>query len=131
MSLIRLISEQNNMKTVKNKIFVVLMASVLALPAMAAFGDQEQPNAVFQSTSTLSPSGSVYSSNPILDEDGTANNPASQAPSRGPRKLPDLPSTENESDNTPIGDAALPLLVFAAAAAATVAIRNRRRQVAE
>lgn len=119
------------MKTVKNKIFVVLMASVLALPAMAAFGDQEQPNAVFQSTSTLSPSGSVYSASPALDENGTAS-----APSSGPRRTTIAPPTppvvdENDTGNTPIGDAALPLLVFAAAAAATVAIRNRRRQVAE
>ena len=122
------------MKTVKNKIFVVFMASVLALPAMAAFGDQEQPNAVFLSTSTLSPSGSAYSANPSLDEDGSACDPASQSPSRGPRKsgsMPGMPDTSKTQDNTPIGDAALPLLVFAAAAAATVAIRNRRRQVAE
>lgn len=117
------------MKTVKNKIFVVLMASVLALPAMAAFGDQEQPNAVFQSTSTLSPSGSAYSSNPALDENGTASEP-----SNSPRRIgtPPPPTIDkNDTGNTPVGDAALPLLVFAAAAAATVAIRNRRRQMAE
>lgn len=117
----------NDMK----KIVMILMAAVLiALPAMAQFGSLEQPNAVFQSTSTLSPSGSAYSSNPTLDDNGTAS-----APNRAPRRSSMFPPTPeidpNDSGNTPIGDATLPLLLFAAAFAATVAIRNRRRQVAE
>jgi len=111
-------------------VMIVLAAVLVALPAMAQFSSQEQPNAVFQSTSTLSPSGSAYSSNPTLDENGTAS-----APNRGKRNdplLPDIPVVdEDDTGNTPIGDAALPLLLFAAAFAATIAIRNRRRQVAE
>ena len=91
----------------------------MALPTMAqTFGTQkkEQPNAVFQSTSALQGSGSQYSATPMLGADGTAtldgavSTPA-QAPS-GPRRTISNP---DDSEENPIGDAVLPLLLLACA----------------
>ncbi len=130
----------------KNRIIVMIMAAVFALPAMAGWINQERKDATvqqetFQSTSTMAPSGSAYSSNPTLDIDGTASTPTS-TPSKGPRrsKMDDDPDfgehtdvggngTDNENwdyENSPIGDAVLPLLLFAGAAAGIIALRRRR-----
>ena len=117
----------DNMKTMKNKIIVVLMAAAIVLPAMAQFSFAQEPNTQFQSTSSLSGSGSTYSSSPTLGSDGTAayndSYTESSQPSSGPRRV-SPPTPEN--DPTPVGDAALPLLLMAVAFAATVAMRNRR-----
>ena len=120
------------------KIMMILMVAALALPTMAqTFGNQEQPNVQFQSTSTLQGSGSTYSATPALNADGTAYNPAAQAPARSggsPNKIGALP-TENPStsgsDNTPIGDAVLPLMLMVMAYAVYSAVRvyRRRRRV--
>ena len=93
--------------------------ALMALPTMAqTFGTQkkEQPNAVFQSTSALQGSGSQYSATPMLGADGTAtldgavSTPA-QAPS-GPRRTISNP---DDSEENPIGDAVLPLVLLAGA----------------
>ena len=85
------------------------------------------PTANFQSTSTLTGSGSALSATPMLGEDGTATldgasySPA-QAPS-GPRRIgPVTP----EGDPTPIGDAVWPLLVMAMVFAGVVGLRRKR-----
>lgn len=110
---------------------IVVMVAAVMLPAMAQFSQQQQPNALqFQSTSTLQGSGSAYSSTPVLNEDGTANNPA--AAPVGPRRAPTPISTEEERKeaggglSTPIGDAVLPLMLMAAAGAGIIALRRRR-----
>lgn len=125
------------MKTMRYKLVMIVMAAVLTLPAMAQF-EYDEPNAQFQSTSGLKTSGSIYSSSPALNADGTATYNELTAPSETSEgSMPkvrkgSVPVTPGDSGvQQPIGDAALPLLLFAAAFAATVAIRNRRRQVAE
>ena len=102
------------------KVFMMFVGvALMALPTMAqTFGTQkkEQPNAVFQSTSALQGSGSQYSATPMLGADGTAtldgavSTPA-QAPS-GPRRTISNP---DDSEENPIGDAVLPLLLLACA----------------
>lgn len=120
----------------KNRIIVMIMAAVFALPAMAGWINQERKDATvqqsaFQSTSTMQGSGSAYSSNPTLDIDGTAS-PPSSAPSNGPRrsKMDDddfeITTPPQEGKEAPIGDAVLPLLLFAGAAAGVIALRRRR-----
>jgi len=123
----------------KNIILVMIMVAAFSLPAMAGWNNQEQQNVTlqqeaFQSTSTMQGSGSAYTSNPTLNSDGSASSPSESAPASNKirKSFGDNTDGGTTSDpNSPIGDAALPLLVFAAAAAATVAIRNRRRQVAK
>ena len=115
------------MKTLKNNIFVVLMAAALALPVMAQFTTAQEPSTQFQSTSGMKNSGSTYSANPTLNTDGTAayndaSYEESQQPS-GPRKVgPPNP----EGDPTPVGNAALPLLVMAFGYAGYILWRKRR-----
>jgi len=97
----------------KNKIIVVLMAAAIVLPAMAQLCIAQETNTQFQSTSTLSGSGSTYSSTPMLSSDGTAayddaSNTQAQTPGK-PRKVgPPTPG----GDPTPVGDAILPLLLI-------------------
>ena len=119
------------MKTMINKIIVVLMAAAFALPAVAQWSIAQEPSTQFQSTSTLTGSGSSYSTNPTLNADGTASYNDATQPANSPRPHKAPPIHGDDDNDMPVGDATLPLLLFAAAFAATVAIRNRRRQVAE
>ena len=110
----------------------------MALPTMAqTFGTQkaEQPNAAFQSTSTMMGSGSSYSANPTLNSDGTASydGASASAPSSGPRKAKkegewgdtELGGTPTEP-GTPLGDAVLPLLLCALAFCGVIYLRRRK-----
>ena len=119
----------------KNRIMVMIMAAVFALPAMAGWINQDQKDATvqqsaFQSTSTMTPSGSAYSATPAaLNDDGTASYDGASAPASAPgkRKLgPDPSSDIKPEDQVPVGDAVLPLMLMAAAAAGVVALRRRR-----
>ena len=77
-----------------------------------AFG-ASAPSAAFQSTSSMSGSGSTYSANPELNADGTAayeggSYTSAKAPLiGGPRK-----NTSNPPDPQPLGDTLLPLLLM-------------------
>lgn len=89
------------------------------------------PSATFQSTSTLTGSGSALSATPMLNADGTVSAPS------GPRRAkmddpvtpppPDTEEDEKEGDdgNTPIGDAVLPLMLCACAFLIYRAYRRR------
>ncbi len=86
------------------------------------------PTVNFQSTSTLTGSGSALSATPMLNADGTANTPAPTM-SR-PRRIEegiDTPPDDDENPN-PIGDAVLPLLLLALAYLSTrVLLKSRAR----
>ena len=119
----------------KNRIMVMIMAAVFALPAMAGWIHHEQKDATvqqeaFQSTSTMTPSGSAYSATPAaLNENGTATYDEVSAPANvpGKRKIGPSPSgTVDEKDKVPVGDAVLPLMLMAAAGAGVIALRRRR-----
>ncbi|MBQ7631707.1 MAG: hypothetical protein IJS82_02985 [Paludibacteraceae bacterium] len=88
---------------------------------------QGMPAVEFQSTSTLSASGSPLSSTPALNADGTVSSPtASYTPAAqptGPRKI--SPTTP-EGDPTPVGDALWPLMLMALAYGGVVALRRRK-----
>ena len=110
-------------------LLMILAAALMALPALAqTFGanQAEQPNAAFQSTSTLSGSGSSYSANPTLNNDGTAtyNNPVpSNVPAgSGPHKA--RPGVVEP----PVGDAVLPLLFMSFAFGLFVYFRRKRSE---
>ena len=126
----------------KKIMMLVVMVAAFVLPTMAQSFSQQDPNTIqFQSTSTLQTSGSTYSSNPTLNEDGTAYSPAASAPAGGPRRiggLPggggggggsvDLPDTSKDSGNVPVGDAVLPLMLMAMAYAVYSVARVYRRK---
>ena len=112
----------------KRIIMMIMGVALIALPATAqTFGAQqaEQPNAVFQSTSTMTGSGSTYSANPTLNSDGTAlYEGASYTPAKAPGGPNRVPPTDHS--NTPIGDAVLPLLLMAVAFGGYIAIRRKK-----
>ncbi len=118
------------------RIVMILMAvALVALPTMAQgfrtqVDDKVQTQA-FQSTSTMTPVGSVYSANPTLNEDGTAYNPSEAAsPAKaggGPRKIgPSVSETPDPTDQVPVGDAVLPLMLMALAFCGIVYYRRRK-----
>lgn len=83
------------MKTLLNMKIVLLMAAVFALPVMAQWNaiaplqtaNASAPVMAFQSTSTLHTSGSAYSTNPMLNDDGTATYEGEDAFSAMPHLL--------------------------------------------
>ena len=83
----------------------------------------------FQSTSTMAGSGSRYTSQPMLNADGTAalqgTTTYAAAPS-GPRKIEIY--TPTTDPNAPIGDAVLPLLLCALLYTLWVVKRKKRRK---
>lgn len=115
-----------DMKTIV-KIMVISMLWLCAPAEAQVLVDEVQPAATFQSTSTMTGSGSVYSSNPVLNEEGSAvyGGGASYSPAHAqgrPRKAPDPISSDDDLDedtgtglDTPVGDALLPLLLMALA----------------
>lgn len=111
------------MKTIV-KIMVISMLWLSAPAEAQVLVDEVQTAATFQSTSAMTGSGSVYSSNPVLNEEGSAvyggaSHSAANAPV-GPRRAPNPISTDEEMPeggglDTPVGDAVLPLLLMALA----------------
>ena len=137
-------------------LLMILAAALMALPALAQnFGkpykpkyDQAQkqqvvatttaPSATFQSTSTMSGSGSSYSANPTLSGNGTATYNGASAPSSGPHRAKknneggefeeeDLGDDPNGPGN-PIGDALLPLLFMSLAFCGYLYLRRKRSE---
>ena len=92
------------------------------------------PSATFQSTSTLTGSGSALSATPMLNADGTAYDPTGALV--GPRRAKmdenegvDTPPDDDENPN-PIGDAVLPLLLLVLAYAG-YKVRVRREGLSQ
>ncbi|MBR6168073.1 MAG: hypothetical protein IKQ50_06555 [Paludibacteraceae bacterium] len=117
-------------------LLMILAAALMALPALAqTFGanQAEQPNAAFQSTSTLTGSGSSYSANPTLNSDGTASYNGATTTStqnNGPRRAKKNdgtdPITPSEDSQIPVGDALLPLLLMSLAFCGYLYLRRKR-----
>lgn len=86
-------------------------------------GSAQAPAATFHSTSAMQGSNSTYTSTPTIGDDGSAVGMYATAPSSGPRRVgPPTPG----GDPTPLGDAALPLLLMAGAYA-FIRVRRVRR----
>jgi len=95
-----------------------------------AFG-ASAPSATFQSTSSMSSSGSSYSATPSLNADGTAayeggSYSSAKAPLIvGPRRNPIV--DENDEGNVPIGDVFWPLALLALAYLSLRVFLKRKR----
>ena len=113
-------------------LLMILAAALMALPALAqSFGanQTEQPNAAFQSTSTMTGSGSSYSANPTLNSDGTAtyqNAAPSKVPAgSGPHKSGPINPGPDPKEG-PLGDTLFPLLLMSLAFGMFVYFRRKR-----
>lgn len=99
-----------------------------------AFG-ASAPSATFQSTSSMSGSGSEYSSNPTLNADGTAAyqgeaNSSSKTNHQPRRAKKDETNPEITDGDNPIGDAVIPLLLLVLAYAG-YKVRVRREGLSQ
>lgn len=84
------------------------------------------PSVSFQSTSTMTASGSSYSSQPTIGSDGVATmgeTYTSSQPAGGPRRIV-TPGAGGIQQ--PIGDALFPLLLFALAYGAWILTRRKK-----
>ena len=128
------------MKDMIKKIVIMMVGiALIVLPTAAqTFSNQktEQPNVVFQSTSVMTGSGSQYSANPMLNDNGTASyNGASYAPAKAPRKatMDDDETTivtpGNTGSQAPVGDAIIPLLLMVMAYATIVFLRRKTTNI--
>ena len=114
-------------------IMIIMGVALIALPTMAqSFAAQqvEQPNALFQSTSTMAATGSAYSANPTLNSDGTASYEGQETStplSRGTHKAKKAIEPGEEAW-VPLGDAVLPLLLLACAYLIMRATRTRAKK---
>ena len=137
------IVNQDNKTSRRNRLLVLLMAAVFALPAIAGWNtaginkDATTTQQTFHSTSTMQGSGSSHSYMPAsLNEEGRAtyadpyDTSSSYAP-RGPRRSKEDPGElgYNSDPSSPVGDAVLPLLLFAAAFGGVITFRRRRAQI--
>lgn len=127
----------------KKVIMLIVMVAAVVLPAMAQqFGEKEtrvggmyDQKTTFQSTSTLQGIGSAYSSTPMISAQGTAEYSGASTPSgSGPRRAKmdddDWPTSQDPEEgdpDSPIGDAALPLSLFALAYAIYMMVSRRRK----
>lgn len=107
-------------------LFAVGMLMACLLPQAALAQQQE-----WQSTSTMQGSGSAYSSQvTAVGATGVATMGAtSSAPAKapgGPKRLPGGPTEPDQSQDSPIGDAVLPLLLIAAGFGLYTALRRRK-----
>ena len=87
------------------------------------------PSASFQSTSTMTASGSSYSSQPTIGSDGVATmgeTYTSSQPASGPRRIV---TPGNTGTQQPLGDALIPLLLMVMAYATYLLLRRRKSRV--
>ena len=110
----------------KRIVMIIMAVALIALPTMA----QD-----WQSTSTMQGSGSNYSSQVTAvgatDINSMATTTDSYSPANGPKRgkksdYGDNPEVgEHDTENSPIGDAVLPLLFMAIAFGGYIAIKRR------
>ena len=129
------------MKDMKKVIVIsslLLAISFTAVAQVAGPTQQEEqnafgasaPSAAFQSTSSMSGSGSTYSANPELNADGTAAYEGGSYTSAkspligGPRRNPSV--DPKDPGNTPLGDTLLPLLMMSLAFGMFVYFRRKQ-----
>ena len=87
------------------------------------------PSASFQSTSTMTASGSSYSSQPTIGSDGVATmgeTYTSSQPASGPRRIV---TPGNGGTQQPIGDALIPLFLMVMVYATSLLRRRRKSRV--
>jgi hypothetical protein len=115
---------KNIMKDMKKLVMIIMAVALIALPTMA----QD-----WQSTSTLQGTGSNYA--PQVTEVGAtgvsdmATTTESYSPAKAPsgprRSFIDPSNPGNQSNDYPIGDAVLPLLLMSLAFAGVIYFRKR------
>ena len=114
-------------------VLMVMGALIVSVPAMAQFGTQDMfnaqaPGATFQSTSTMMSSGSEYSSNPTIGDDGTASTPNAEEPQQAnARRIGVRHNLIEVPEDDPIGDVVLPLMALAIVYGVWCMVYRRRR----
>ena len=111
------------MKDMKRIVMILMAVALVALPTIA---QQDQ----WQSTSTMQGSGSTYSSQVTgvgaTGVDNMATTTDSYSPAKaGQRRLPGGTNEPNQSEDSPVGDALIPLMLFACAYLIIRAMRRR------
>ena len=110
------------------RFYIIVLMVLIAYPA---FSQVAEPSMSFQSTSTMAPSGSTYSSTPVLNQDGTAfyNGAPSAPPKMNVGAMRKSGAFDDEDEDMPLSDALLPLLLFALGYGLFVLRRTRHNKI--
>ena len=121
-------------KDMKTRIYIFALLSAVTIVVNAQSFSQRPETAPIQSQQIMN-TGATY--NGTVYEPFSATTPSEQsavgasyspakAPGTGPRKGFDTPGEMNQSDEYPIGDALVPLLLMAIAFCGVIYIRRKR-----
>ena len=112
-------------KNIMKRIMMIIMAvALIVLPTMAQ-QQQWQSTSTMQGTgSNLAPQVTAVGATTVGEMATTTSSPV-KAPN-GPRKSLDSPGDTGQSDQSPIGDALIPLMLMALAFGGYIAIRRKR-----
>ena len=115
----------------RNKMMIMVLGALMVCLVPAAANGQ--PKEEWQSTSVLMPSGSNYTPQisevgaaQVVSEAKTTTDVYSPAKAPGGPKFFPKPGEENQSNEFPVGDAVLPLLVMAMLFAGVVYTRRKK-----
>ncbi|MBQ7631860.1 MAG: hypothetical protein IJS82_03770 [Paludibacteraceae bacterium] len=118
----------------------VMVALLMSAPITAQITQNatDDPQQAWRTTSTIAASGSTYSpqvtpvGSPTAYSTATTTtdgyNPLAGGKPTGPRRAFDNPSDYGQSDESPIGDAVLPLMLMAMLSCGVIYIRRRSRK---
>ena len=87
------------------------------------------PSATFRSTSTMTASGSTYSSQPMLGANGMATMGETYTSSPAPGEPRRINTPGANGQQQPLGDAFIPLLLMVMAYAISILLRRRKSRV--
>jgi len=111
----------------KNKMMMLIMAVVLiALPTMAQRQEWQSTSAMQTSGSALTPQVTAVGATTVGEMATTTENYSPAKAPGGPRRSLDSPGDTWQSEESPIGDALLPLSLMALAFCGVVYMRRKR-----
>lgn len=113
------------MKDMKRIVMIIMAAVLVALPTMAQQQEWQSTSTMQTSGSALAPQVTAVGATSVNDMATTTTSSPAKAPN-GPRRGFDTGGETGKSDQSPIGDAMLPLLAMLAIYCATRVYRLRR-----
>ena len=113
------------MKDMKRIVMIIMAAVLVALPTMAQQQEWQSTSTMQTSGSALAPQVTAVGATSVNDMATTTTSSPAKAPN-GPRRGFDTGGETGKSDQSPIGDAMLPLLAMLAIYCATRVYSLRR-----
>ena len=105
---------------------IVVMVAALVLPTMAQQQEWQSTSTMQGTGSSLAPQVTAVGASSVGDMATTTSSYSPAKASSGPRRGFDLGGDTKPSEQSPIGDAVLPMLLCAAVFCGVIALRRKR-----